>query len=161
LRAFEGTLVFVSHDRWFVGELATRIVEISPRGINDYQGTYEEYVERCGDDHLDSEAVLRKARAHKRAEKARADRRASANDNETKKRLRQVERKLEEVTQAIEKAEARVHEINETFCDPTYFERTEPAKVRKLETEQKSLTERVAELMSEWERLEQEKAEIG
>jgi ATPase subunit of ABC transporter with duplicated ATPase domains len=161
LRAFEGTLVFVSHDRWFVGELATRIVEISPRGINDYQGTYEEYVERCGDDHLDSEAVLRKARAHKRAEKARADRRASANDNETKKRLRQVERKLEEVTQAIEKAEARVHAINETFCDPTYFERTEPAKVRKLETEQKSLTERVAELMSEWERLEQEKAEIG
>ncbi|HVS65054.1 MAG TPA: ABC-F family ATP-binding cassette domain-containing protein [Thermoanaerobaculia bacterium] len=159
LRAFEGTLLFVSHDRWFVGELATRIVEISARGINDYHGTYEEYVERCGDDHLDSEAVLRKARAQKRAERAKADRRND--DGEAKKRKRKVERQLDEITQAIEKAEARVHEINETFCDPAYFERTPPTKVRRLETEQKELAARVAELMSEWERLEEEKAGIG
>jgi ATPase subunit of ABC transporter with duplicated ATPase domains len=161
LRAFEGTLIFVSHDRWFVGELATRIVEISPRGINDYHGTYAEYVEKCGDDHLDSEAVLKKARAERRAEKARAEQRASRPDAETKKRRRHVEQKLDEVTRAIEKAEARVHEINETFCDPTFFERTEPSKVRKLETEQKDLTARVAALMAEWESLEEEKAELA
>ncbi|HVS14589.1 MAG TPA: ABC-F family ATP-binding cassette domain-containing protein [Thermoanaerobaculia bacterium] len=160
LRAFEGTLIFVSHDRWLVGELATRIVEISPRGINDYHGTYEEYVERCGDDHLDSEAVLKKARAAKRAEKARAEQRAARPDAETRKRRRAVAQQLEEVTRAIEKAEARVHEINETFCDPTFFERSEPSKVKKLETEQKDLGARVAELMTEWERLEEEKAEL-
>ena len=160
LRAFEGTLLFVSHDRWFVGELATRIVEISSRGIADYHGTYEEYVARCGDDHLDSEAVLRKARAHKRAEKARAERLA-AGGGETTKRRRVVERRLDQVTQAIEQAEARVHEINETFCDPTFFERAAPAKVRKLESEQKELAARVAELMIEWEKLEEEKAEIA
>ena len=70
LRDYEGTLVFVSHDRWFVGELATRIVEITPTGISDFPGTYAEYLERCGDDHLDTQAVLRKARATKRGEKA-------------------------------------------------------------------------------------------
>ena len=65
LEAYEGTLIFVSHDRWFVGELATRIIEITPAGVADFPGTYEEYLERCGDDHLDAQAVLGKARASK------------------------------------------------------------------------------------------------
>jgi ATPase subunit of ABC transporter with duplicated ATPase domains len=41
---FKGTLIFVSHDREFVTSLATRIIEISPKGIADYHGTYEEYL---------------------------------------------------------------------------------------------------------------------
>jgi hypothetical protein len=51
-------------------ELATRIVEISPSGIRDYLGTYEEYVHACGDDHLDADTVVLKAkRAEKQARK--------------------------------------------------------------------------------------------
>jgi ATPase subunit of ABC transporter with duplicated ATPase domains len=52
LQGYDGTLVFVSHDRWFVSHLATRIVEIRADGIRDYQGTWDEYLARCGDDHL-------------------------------------------------------------------------------------------------------------
>ncbi|HEX7243120.1 MAG TPA: ATP-binding cassette domain-containing protein, partial [Longimicrobiaceae bacterium] len=62
LRNYEGTLILVSHDRWFVGQLATRVLEISPSGIRDYMGTYEEYVHACGDDHLDADTVVLKAR---------------------------------------------------------------------------------------------------
>jgi ATPase subunit of ABC transporter with duplicated ATPase domains len=62
LQSYEGTLILVSHDRWFVSQLATRIVEIGPRGIRDYRGTYDEYVHACGDDHLDADAVVLKAR---------------------------------------------------------------------------------------------------
>jgi ATPase subunit of ABC transporter with duplicated ATPase domains len=70
LQNYEGTLILVSHDRWFVGQLATRIVEISPNGIRDYLGTYEEYVHACGDDHLDADTVVLKAkRAEKQARK--------------------------------------------------------------------------------------------
>ena len=58
LRGFAGTLIFVSHDRWFVERLANRIVEITAEGVRDYRGTYEEYVRYCGDDHLDVEAVV-------------------------------------------------------------------------------------------------------
>ncbi|MFT4674846.1 MAG: ATPase subunit of ABC transporter with duplicated ATPase domains [Reinekea sp.] len=39
-----GTLVFVSHDREFVSSLATRIIELTPKGIVDYHGTYDEYL---------------------------------------------------------------------------------------------------------------------
>ncbi len=71
LRDYDGTLVFVSHDRWFVNELATRIVEITPDGIQDFMGSYDEYLARAGEDHLDAQEVLRRARESKRA--ARAD----------------------------------------------------------------------------------------
>ena len=71
LREYEGTLILVSHDRWFVGQLATRIVEISPGGIRDYLGSYEEYVHACGDDHLDADTVVLKARREGKKEKRR------------------------------------------------------------------------------------------
>ena len=41
---YDGTLVFVSHDREFVSSLANRIVEITPSGIVDFHGTYDEYL---------------------------------------------------------------------------------------------------------------------
>lgn len=44
LEKFEGTLLFVSHDREFVSSLATRIIEITPTGIVDFNGTYDEYL---------------------------------------------------------------------------------------------------------------------
>ncbi len=48
LERYEGTLIFVSHDREFVSSLATRIIEITPDGIVDYHGTYEEYLKSQG-----------------------------------------------------------------------------------------------------------------
>ena len=67
LEAYDGTIIFVSHDRWFASRLATRILEIRPDGLEDFPGTYEEYLHRCGDDHLDVESVVRAERRKKRA----------------------------------------------------------------------------------------------
>ena len=69
LTKYDGSMVVVSHDRWFVSRVATRILEIRHDGIQDFRGTYDEYIERCGDDHLDVEAAVRKARR----EKSKAD----------------------------------------------------------------------------------------
>jgi ATPase subunit of ABC transporter with duplicated ATPase domains len=140
LRNYDGTLIFVSHDRWFVSQLATRIFEISHKGINDFVGTYDEYLERLGDDHLDAEAVLRMKREQKKKDLAK---------------------KRDQVTAAVEQAESRVHAINELFCDPTFFDRTSRDQVKKLETEQKTLSAKVEDLMAEWERIETELSELG
>jgi ATPase subunit of ABC transporter with duplicated ATPase domains len=48
LENYEGTLLFVSHDREFVSSIATRIIELTSTGINDYHGTYEEYLAKQG-----------------------------------------------------------------------------------------------------------------
>jgi len=71
LAAFDGSIIFVSHDRWLVSKLATRVLEITPDGMQDFPGSYDEYLDRCGDDHLDVDAVARKARIQRRAEKRR------------------------------------------------------------------------------------------
>ena len=66
LKAYEGTLVFVSHDRAFVSSLATRIVEVTENGFRDRPGTYKEYLASAGDDHLDVDTVVQKAKKDRR-----------------------------------------------------------------------------------------------
>ncbi len=157
LRAFDGTFILVSHDRWFVSQLANRIVEISPAGINDFRGSYEEYVERCGDDHLDAENAVLRARSEKRKAKGRRD---AGNDQQLKRRRNRLAKRRDALTDQIEKAEGRVHAINELFCNPGFFDKTPEPEVRKLEREQKNLSTKVDELMAEWEQAEQGISEL-
>ena len=48
LSLFEGTVIFVTHDREFVSSLATRIIEVTPGQVIDFKGTYDEYLEKEG-----------------------------------------------------------------------------------------------------------------
>ena len=73
LRKYPGTILFVSHDRWFTDRLATRVIELTEDGLTDYRGTYREYVRR-GQDHLSAEAVLKQAKDERRARKGRKSR---------------------------------------------------------------------------------------
>jgi ATPase subunit of ABC transporter with duplicated ATPase domains len=157
LEQFDGTLVFVSHDRWFVSRLASRVLEISPEGLNDFPGTYDEYLANCGDDHLDAEAVALKVRREKRRAKERE--RSPGPDPKAQKQRKKIERRIAAISDEIEGHEARVHEINEIFCDPTYFDRTPRREVQKLEREQQRLAAATDELMAEWETLEAELAD--
>ncbi|HEX2164388.1 MAG TPA: ABC-F family ATP-binding cassette domain-containing protein [Thermoanaerobaculia bacterium] len=159
LQDYDGTLLFVSHDRWFVSRLAQRIVEITPGGLRDFRGTYDEYLERLGDDHLDAEAVLLRIKRDKKKAQA-APAAPPADDRELRRQLRDLTARRDRLTAEIDRAESRVGEINETFCDPTFFERTPRDKVAKLEGEQKKLRARVDELMAEWETVEGEIAEV-
>ena len=160
LRSYDGTLVFVSHDRWFVGELASRIVEITKTGITDFHGTYREYVERCGDDHLDSDVVLRKTRAARRKVKKQGGKSRTVASADGR-RQRELEGRREQVVAELQQAEARVDAINERFCDAAFFERTPRAEVNELEVEHRELSARVERLMNEWESLEGELGELA
>jgi ATPase subunit of ABC transporter with duplicated ATPase domains len=59
---YDGTLIFVSHDRHFVAQLATRVIELRRDGITDYQGTYDEYLSHQGRDHLNVELAAAHAK---------------------------------------------------------------------------------------------------
>jgi ATPase subunit of ABC transporter with duplicated ATPase domains len=167
LKSYDGTLIFVSHDRWFVSQLADRIFEISPKGIQDFPGTYEEYLDRLGDDHLDAEAVLRVKRAQQKKDRDRA-RAAGGNgngagldDRQRQQKLKELAKRRDQLTDSVEKAEARIHAINELFCDPTFFDKTSREQVKKLENEQKKLSQQVEGFLGEWERVEGEISELG
>jgi len=174
LRTFDdGTLVFVSHDRAFVSALATRILEVTPQGFRDFPGTYDEYLERCGDDHLDADTVVLKAKREKASKvekagdggaKAEGPAASALSWEEQKKRanrLKQLPAKRDQVVAAIEAAEARKAEIHAKWCEAGYYEKTAPADVAKLEDEEKALGPKIDALLAEWEALEAELAEAA
>ena len=142
LEAYDGTILFVSHDRWFVSRLANRILEITHTGIRDFEGSYEDYLARCGDDHLDADVVLAApARTRRRRRRRRPP--ATAQD----KHLKALVHRRDKLTAEIEKAEARVHAINEMFCNPGFFDKTGATEVKKLEAERST---KIEEGMTEW-----------
>jgi ATPase subunit of ABC transporter with duplicated ATPase domains len=163
LKDYPGTILFVSHDRWFVSELATRIVEITPEGPRDFPGNYTEYLARCGDDHLDADAVVEKAK-RARQEAASAAGSPNATDWEEKKRRRnrliQLPKRRDQVLAEIEAAESRKQAITDLYCSPGFFQRTGKDEVVALEQEQAGLGPRIEALLAEWEALEREISNI-
>lgn len=163
LKAFEGTVLFVSHDRHFVSELATRILELTPEGPREFPGTYAEYLERCGDDHLDAETVVLKAKAAK-SKPASTEGTSSAAAWEEQKRRRNrlaaLPARRDKVLAAIEAKEARKREILALYEEPDFFQRTSAAEVEKLEQESRELSVEIEKLIQEWEAIETELAEL-
>jgi len=165
LKKYPGTLVFVSHDRWFVSQLATRIVEVKPGEILDYVGTYEEYVHYCGDDHLDADTVVLKAKRSKKADRrAKAEdrqERRKAEDPATQQQREETKRRRDQHVAVIAKAEARIAKINEIFADPGYYERTAHQAVVALQSELKQAEDQLETAMDDWQRAEDALAKLG
>lgn len=155
LKQYDGTLILVSHDRWFVQEVATRIIEIRPDGMEDFRGTYEEYVAFCGDDHLDVEVALKKARQKKVKQRPEpAGSRAPASGL-SKAERRRLTSEHQDVTAEISRTETRIKEIDELFCEPGFYETRDARRVRELQEEHSRLGARLGELMARWEELEE------
>ena len=159
LKEFDGTVLFVSHDRWFVSELATRILEVTAEGPRDFPGTYGEYLERCGDDHLDAQAVVLKAKTAK-ARDRQADVPSDGSSWEEQKRRRNrlaaLPGRRDKVLAAVDQAEARRKAIASAYVEPEFFTRTPSAEVEKLAAEDRELGKKIETLLAEWEQIEKE-----
>ncbi len=160
LRAYEGTVVFVSHDRHFVSRLATRVIEVTPAGLTDFPGTYDEYLGREGDDHLDVDAVSLRARAER---SPRAHKAGTSADWEADKRRRNRRAKLPSLSAAaqarVDEAEARRREIAAGYEQPGFFDAATDAELRRLADEDAALAREIDVALAEWESLERELAE--
>jgi hypothetical protein len=137
--------------------LATRVVEIKRDEVKDYLGTYGEYVHYCGDDHLDADSVVLKARTEKQ------DRKQTPKSDGVAARpakvdpavlLNRLTRARDALTERIETAEGRVAEIDALFCRPGYFEEAPADEVAQLQAERAALQRSVEGLTEEWAAVE-------
>ena len=166
LRTFEGSLVFVSHDRAFVSALATRILEVTEGGFSDFPGTYEEYLGKRGDDHLDADAVVLRAKKRAAEQPAASSQGTSSGlSRDEQKRRKNREKQLpalrDAALRAIEEAEARKAAIHARWSEPGFFERTLRGEIAALQAEDKALALKLEALMAQWEVLEKEIAETS
>ncbi len=168
LSTFEGTVIFVSHDRWFVTKVASRIVEVKADGIVDFPGTYEDYLARQGADHLDKAAVVQAAK------EAKSGRTSSPppggapavpvsweEQKRRRNRLRVLEKRRDELTRDIEAGEARLAAIQAEWADPGFIETSPPTRGPALTKEEKVVGAKVETMVAEWESVETELATIG
>jgi len=162
LTEFEGTLLFVSHDRAFVSALATRVLEVRAGGFNDFPGSYADYLARSGDDHLDADAVVLRAKKERAAATTGAGPAPSWEENKRRaNRQKQLPALRDQALAAIEAAETRKAQIQAQFCEPGFFEQTPKDRIAALEAEERALAPRIEALLAEWEALETELAQVA
>jgi ATPase subunit of ABC transporter with duplicated ATPase domains len=168
VNAFEGAVLFVSHDRFFVSAIATRILELTPAGPRDFHGTYSEYLAKLGDDHLDADAVVSKAKSDgktREAAKVSAARAGAeggadwAAQKRERNRRKELPARRDAVMAEIDACEAKKKAILDGYAEPGFFERASAEEIGRLEAEQSSLSARIESLLAEWEALERELAE--
>ncbi|WP_423214515.1 ABC-F family ATP-binding cassette domain-containing protein [Streptococcus equinus] len=145
---FDGTLLFVSHDRYFINRVATKVLEISEAGSTLYLGDYDYYLEKKAE--LEELARLKAEEAQEKTtvvvEKAPANDYQAQKANQ--KELRKLTRRITEIENQLEEIEAREEEINQAMLATN-----EASELIDLQKELDELTEQQENLMLEWEEL--------
>ncbi|WP_341202368.1 ABC-F family ATP-binding cassette domain-containing protein [Planomicrobium okeanokoites] len=151
---YPGTILFVSHDRYFMNRISTKVVELMQEGTTEYLGDYDYYVEKK----LETEELkaLEEAENPSVINKPEPVASTSQIDKEAKKLERQLTRQLEEVEQAMEKLDLQIAETEEQFTDPEIFQDHE--RLLPLQQQLEELKGQHEETMALWLEL-QEKLE--
>lgn len=145
---FDGTLLFVSHDRYFINRVATKVLEISEEGSTLYLGDYDYYLEKKAE--LEELARLKAEEAQEKTtvvvEKAPANDYQAQKANQ--KELRKLTRRITEIENQLEEIEAREEELNQAMLATN-----EASELIDLQKELDELTEQQENIMLEWEEL--------
>lgn len=147
---FDGTLLFVSHDRYFINRVATKVLEISETGSTLYLGDYDYYLEK--------KAELEELQEAKQDQAILSDKSASELDasdyqkqKENQKEIRKITRRIQQIEDKLDIIEAREAEIAEAM-----EETNDAVELIELQAELDKITQEQDQLMQEWEELSQE-----
>lgn len=155
LNGYEGTILYVSHDRYFINRTAHRILDLTEGQFVNYVGNYDYYLEKHD---TVMAATLTRAPQSADADKADAAKTVESEvkldwkaQKEEQARLRKKENDLKKCEEQIARLEARVSEIDTEMSDPTIG--TQVAKLQELSKEQAACQEQLEKLYEQWEEL--------
>lgn len=144
---FDGTLLFVSHDRYFINRVATHVLELSENGSTFYLGDYDYYVEK--------KAEVEASQTEEASTSNQAKEASPANDyqaqKESQKEARKLMRQIESLEAEIEELEAQSQAISEQM-----LETNDAEKLMELQAELDKISHRQEEAMLEWEELSEQ-----
>jgi len=145
---FDGTLLFVSHDRYFINRVATQVLELSEEGSTLYLGDYDYYLEKKAE----LEAL---AAAQAEAEPASSTEEVTDNDYHLQK---QNQKELRKITRRIEQLEAEMEELDQKIQDitETMHSTNDAADLVQLQSDLDQLTVQQEAVMEEWAELSEQ-----
>ena len=148
---YPGTILFVSHDRYFINRIATRVIELTKEGITDYLGDYDYYIDKKNEmlelEKMNNQSQKEKDQASKEDAKLKFEK-----EKEEKQKQRQRLRRIEEIENEIMTLEEKVEELEQLLCDPEVFQDHE--KSTEYNDELQNKQESIELLMEEWEKLQ-------
>ncbi len=144
---FDGTLLFVSHDRYFINRVATHVLELSENGSTLYLGDYDYYVEK--------KSEVEMIQAEEASTSNQVKEASSVNDyqaqKESQKEVRKLMRQIESLEAEIEELESQSQTISEQM-----LETNDAEKLMELQAELDKISHRQEEAMLEWEELSEQ-----
>ena len=144
---FDGTLLFVSHDRYFINRVATHVLELSENGSTLYLGDYDYYVEKKAEVEMTQDEEASTSNQAKEA--------SPVNDyqaqKESQKEVRKLMRQIENLEAEIEELESQSQAISEQM-----LETNDAGKLMELQAELDKISHRQEEAMLEWEELSEQ-----
>ena len=145
---FDGTLLFVSHDRYFINRVATQVLELSEEGSTLYLGDYDYYLEKKAE----LEAL---ATAQAEAEAASSTEEVTSNDyhlqKQNQKELRKITRRIEQLEAEMEELDQKIQAITETMHSTN-----DAADLVQLQSDLDQLTIQQEAVMEEWAELSEQ-----
>lgn len=144
---YPGTILFVSHDRYFINRLASTVVELSSDGAEVFLGDYDYYTNKK----LEQEELARISNTHETKQvdaDVNTSKQSYQQNKESQKLERQRKRRIEELETQMEKHENDILLLQEELCKPTVYEDHE--LVLKINEQLDELHEKVDHLLEEW-----------
>jgi ATP-binding cassette subfamily F protein 3 len=152
LQQYEGTFIVVSHDRYFVSQIANKIWYIEDEQVKHYPGTYDEY-EQWQEDRREQGYVAPSPKTQSAPAPVKEEKPATkASDDERRewqKTLKNLTRQAEEAETQISQLEARKKKIEDELADPATY--NDSKKMQSKNDEYKQIAKRLDQLQSEWE----------
>lgn len=156
---FNGTVLFVSHDRYFINKVATCVLEIAPKGSTLYLGDYDYYIEKK--EEQEEIAAARKA-SESPAEAAQpevsAGRASYQQSKEQQKQERKLRRSVEEFEQLVEDLDAKKTELETQMASPENF--NDQGRMAELQTKLEDVSAKLDEAEENWENASMELEEF-
>lgn len=147
LNNYTGTVLFVSHDRYFINAAATRIIELSNKTVVNYIGNYDYYLEKR--DILSAKPVNTVSSADIEHAKKAADSKASWQEEKVKQaQLKKIKNELKRTEERIVNIEERIDKLDNMYADPAISSDT--AKLMEIHTEKEELSKELDKLYDRW-----------
>lgn len=150
LISYPGTLLFVSHDRYFINRVTNKVIELSTEGTTEFLGDYDYYVEKKAE--MEERKELEAANMAEELSVGKSVKTSYIQDKEQKKLLRQRKRRIEEIEERIAEVEAQLEKNEELLCDPVIYQDHEESQ--RLNSENQTFQQELSTLMEEWEELQ-------
>ncbi|WP_078429380.1 ABC-F family ATP-binding cassette domain-containing protein [Alkalihalobacterium alkalinitrilicum] len=147
---YPGTILFVSHDRYFLNRMATRIIELTQQQITNYLGDYDYYLHKKEEARQLHELA---ASEPSNSDEPKKDKQNFQMDKEAKRKERQRQRRIEEIETTVDQMEAEVAEWEEALCNPDIYEDHEKAAT--LQQQIDTHKEKIEQLLTEWEQIQE------